>query len=552
MKLTKQLEKEVRQVYMDYWDRYMKGDSSIIEFLGDDVQVIGSTESEVYRNKKEAADFFISSGGEIAGKVDFRNRNIDISPLNGYVLIIEMMDLYVLIENEWVFYAKARLSSLFEKQKSGWKLIQLHGSLPDSRIQGEETISFESISKENLELKEAVKRRTIELENKNRELEIEASLERVRIVAMAMKKPDDLLNICEVLFKELNALRFPGLRNALINTFGDNDEYFNDYDYSDFTGGHIARVSLSGHPAIEEYINRIRAGNEIFSERVIEGDELTKWKKFRLDNGEMDDPRLDDHPALYYYLYAFRTAGIGISTFNPIPADKLEVLKRFRNVFEFAYRRYMDVTKAEAQAREAQIELALERVRARSMAMQKSDELAEAAQVLYNEFGTLGINTFTCGYMFIDEPGNTQTAWVVLPNGTLLPNFIVFPLTGDAILDNRFAAWKQKQPLHVADIQGEVNKQHHLFLAERVPANVAEEIFSKIPDRIIFYTANFSEGYLLILATDRFSVDDEKTIIRFANVFEQTYTRFLDLKRAEAQARESMIEAALERVRSRT
>ena len=104
MKLTKQLEKEVRQVYMDYWDRYMRGDPSIIEFLGDNVQVIGSTESEVYRNKKEATDFFISSGGEIAGKVEFRNRNIDIKPLNGYVLIIEMMDLYVLIEKGGFFH----------------------------------------------------------------------------------------------------------------------------------------------------------------------------------------------------------------------------------------------------------------------------------------------------------------------------------------------------------------------------------------------------------------------------------------------------------------
>ena len=37
---------------------------------------------------------------------------------------------------------------------------------------------------------------------------------------------------------------------------------------------------------------------------------------------------------------------------------------------------------------------------------------------------------------------------------------------------------------------------------------------------------------------------------RFGKVFEQTYTRFLDLQKAEAQAREAQIEAALERVRS--
>ena len=46
-----------------------------------------------------------------------------------------------------------------------------------------------------------------------------------------------------------------------------------------------------------------------------------------------------------------------------------------RRVFEQAYTRFLDLQKAEAQAREAQIEAALERVRSRSMSMQKSEEL---------------------------------------------------------------------------------------------------------------------------------------------------------------------------------
>ena len=36
----------------------------------------------------------------------------------------------------------------------------------------------------------------------------------------------------------------------------------------------------------------------------------------------------------------------------------------------------------------------------------------------------------------------------------------------------------------------------------------------------------------------------------FAKVFEQTYTRFLDLQKSEAQTREAQIEAALERIRT--
>src|SRR5207237_3727760 len=71
------------------------------------------------------------------------------------------------------------------------------------------------------------------------------------------------------------------------------------------------------------------------------------------------------------------------------------------------------------------------------------------------------------------------------------------------------------------------------------------------PNKIVFHCANFSNGYLLILATNYYPPDDQQTIIRFAKVFEMTYRRFLDLEQAEAQAREAQIEAALERVRSK-
>ncbi len=52
---------------------------------------------------------------------------------------------------------------------------------------------------------------------------------------------------------------------------------------------------------------------------------------------------------------------------------------RFVRVFGQIYQRFLDLQKAEAQAREAQIEAALERVRSKTMAMQHSDELQDAA-----------------------------------------------------------------------------------------------------------------------------------------------------------------------------
>jgi hypothetical protein len=120
------------------------------------------------------------------------------------------------------------------------------------------------------------------------------------------------------------------------------------------------------------------------------------------------------------------------------------------------------------------------------------------------------------------------------------------------VYNMEYKCWMQKEPLHKAILEGKVNKEHHRFLSSQVPANISTEIFEHISENIVFYSANFSAGYLMIIATESFSAEEEQTILRFAKVFEITYTRFLDLQRAEAQAREAQIELAMERVRART
>jgi hypothetical protein len=60
--------------------------------------------------------------------------------------------------------------------------------------------------------------------------------------------------------------------------------------------------------------------------------------------------------------------------------------------------------KAEAQVREAQVEAALERVRARAMAMHKSSELKDVARELRTQLGLLGTEELeTCAINLYGE-----------------------------------------------------------------------------------------------------------------------------------------------------
>src|SRR5687768_8570350 len=88
-------------------------------------------------------------------------------------------------------------------------------------------------------------------------------------------------------------------------------------------------------------------------------------------------------PGLAISTVLLENVGLYIENFSGIPYtnDENNTLMRFGKVFQQTYTRFLDLQNAEAQAREAQIQLALERVRARTMAMQKSDELREAVLV---------------------------------------------------------------------------------------------------------------------------------------------------------------------------
>jgi signal transduction histidine kinase len=392
------------------------------------------------------------------------------------------------------------------------------------------------------------------VEEQNRELEIETALEKVRAVAMGMNKSEDLVDICESLFLEFKNLGFDSLRNAMINIHDDEHESFVNYDYSDEIGRSITPLVYDIHPVIERQIREIRSADDAFSETVFAGKDLEEWKTFRRERGEKDDPRIDDVVGLHYYFYSIGTGSIGISTFAPIDSEKLALLKRFRNVFILAYQRYIDIAQAAAQARESQIQLAMERVRARTMAMQRSEELPEVAALLFQQVKTLGVPQFHCGFN-IFEIDDKECIWYPgSADGDILPPCKI-PLTEHPVFMAFNESRKRGDELFVYEKEGEYQAGHYRYmLSLPVLGEILQNMLDAgipFPTFQIDHIANFSHGNLLFITSEHFP-EMHDTFKRFAKVFEQTYTRFLDLQKAEAQVREAQIEAALERVRSRS
>jgi ketosteroid isomerase-like protein len=134
MKLTKKLEKELMQVYDSYWDSYLNGDVPAISTLLDESYTqVGSAETEVFTNKKDAVQFLHDTIDQVTGKLEMRNRSTRLEKQNNFLLFHELCDIYALAEPEWIFYSKFRATTIMEEKKDGWKIIHQHSSFPDAR-----------------------------------------------------------------------------------------------------------------------------------------------------------------------------------------------------------------------------------------------------------------------------------------------------------------------------------------------------------------------------------------------------------------------------------
>ena len=404
------------------------------------------------------------------------------------------------------------------------------------------------MGKADLELTKKLKEQAGRIAKLERDAQIELALERVRAHTLEMNHSDELARVNEVLLEQIGEIGIKAEATwiSLIDPEKQILEIWSNH------GEQLAEpqeVSAADHPNHKAEIEAWKSGQE-FIKISMPKKVFISYVKERFDF-DVDDQKEKSHFQLLQIRHRFGLLGLG--SWEEVKEEEYYVYRRFARVFEQTYTRFLDLQKAEAQAREAQIEAALERVRARTMAMHKSDELAEAAVLLYKEIKNLGITDFiNCGYCIIDESNSIQHAWMTLPDGSIMEKFTL-ALIGDPVSQDRYDSWRRKDPIFVQKIKGQVLEEHVDFASGHFGSSQVEEVTrANFPDPTVFHCANFQHGYVCIIKGNTLDSDKQSLLIRFTKVFEQTYTRFRDLQKAEAQVREAQIETALERVRART
>ncbi len=393
-----------------------------------------------------------------------------------------------------------------------------------------------------------------------REAQIELGLERVRARAMAMQRSDELKDLISTVSVEINKLDiFLDRCLIVIYDLATLDATWWMANHEDPGEPVGLFVKYHEHPP---YLAHLQAWKERQQkwEYLLEGETKKTWDKFLFSETELS--QLPQEASSFmrglkrvFLSSSFNNFGyLQFATLEPLKDDQFDILYRFGRVIDLTYTRFNDLQKAEAQAREAQIEAALERVRSRTMGMQRSAELSEVAVLLFQQVRSFGIQSWGCGFNIWEKDEKVCTSYFSDPEGNLAAPFTI-PLTEDPVFIRFYESRQNGEDFWVKEISGQEEQEHYKYLCSLpVIGEMLNEVLAKgisLPTYQIDHGVNFSNGNLLFITYE--PVPEAHDIFkRFGKVFEQTYTRFLDLKKAEAQVKESQIQLALERVRART
>ena len=563
MRLTQQQENEILAIYEKWLNSYLSGDIETYDsYFDKDFQFIGSTNNEEFLNRKDTTEFFRKTSDQFSGKTDLRNNIKTVEIFGNIVFITHLFDAWFLNKEDWTYYGRFRFSNALHETKDGWRFIYQHFSIPDAKAEEGETIGFDQISAENLQLREAIKRRTKELEEKSRELQIEMALEKVRARSLEMQHTSELQDVINTVHQELLKLELPLTGGAFIVINSDIQDELWCWGAGG-TADYVKKVNVPfiDKPIYKGLVKGIQKGPGFFTEAFSHKEKIEFFEHLfkhppYLNSDESHKIEVFSRDGGYTRSCAvFRNTSIFIINHHGRVFTEFEnsVLKRFGSVFEQAYTRFLDLKKAEAQAREAQFEAALERVRSRTMTMQHSNELPEAANVLFNEVRKLGIPAWSAGYNILSEDKRSSTC-IMSSEGELQVPFVL-PLTEHESLVPWHTAIVDNLEFFVYGQDGEDLVAHYDYMTSLPELKSTFEQFQKagldLPTQQFNHLVRFDKGFLLFITYEEVP-EAHRIFQRFGKVFEQTYTRFLDLQKAEAQARQAQIETALERLRSRS
>ena len=211
--------------------------------------------------------------------------------------------------------------------------------------------------------------------------------------------------------------------------------------------------------------------------------------------------------------------------------------------------------KIEKANEELKIEASLEKIRSRSLAMHKSDELKDVITVVFEKLKELGLVFEDVGIYLFTEGKKDSVIWVAAPVHLSEPILVNLPYSekifeeSEIFRDYWMAKEKGENTFNKTYSYNDKNRYFDYLeksnKSDQVPVSVREFQMQAAGYTATLVTEKHSALWIDSWSGQTISIEGFNVLKRVARVFEQAYTRFLDLQKAEAQTRESQIELLL-------
>jgi signal transduction histidine kinase len=311
----------------------------------------------------------------------------------------------------------------------------------------------------------------------------------------------------------------------------------------------IGRLNMDTHLLLRS-VHDAWKGKQTFYQYDLLGDDLIRYYE-AINKSEFYPTRFDMSrlPSKEFHSdFYFAEGAVFTFTDEPIEDEHAKIIRRFAGVFGQTYRRYLDLQKAEQQAREAQIEAALERVRGKAMAMHNSNDLSISASMVFTELRKLGITPIRCGVGLLNKESRRAQLYSATSseNGDSLSLVGWVQLENHPVLINIYDTWLEQRD-YFPELRGEELRSYYQLLL----AGLSVAVPDTSHDQKQFGSfISFSIGCLYAWSDRPYNDTEVKILKRFAAIIDLTFRRYMELQKAEASTIEAIRQASLNRVRA--
>ena len=296
-----------------------------------------------------------------------------------------------------------------------------------------------------------VVRRDRRVREANRELTIEAALERVRAAALGMEKSDDVHGVSEVVFEEFEGLGYDLFWSSIVIVDRDARSQEHWISRKHHEGPTFLRAPMVDRseraPFGQELWDAWDRGDPYFV-REVAGEELVDLYKHAKQRFNLSDEWYDERMRVLpdrqnAQVVNFPRGNIQLTTHERLPQEALEVARRFADVFSFAYDRFLELKEKEAQASQAERQAAVARVRAEAAGMRRAEDLEPVVKEIVKELVSAGIEFDAGSINIVDEEEGVRRQYATLTEG--LAGQGEQPLS--EISDEWMSIWKGDRPV---------------------------------------------------------------------------------------------------------